>query len=802
MSLIEELADKILVFDGAMGTMLQSAGLKAGECPELMNLNSPDIVKNIHRLYAEAGSDVVETNTFGGSRLKLVEYGLADKVLEINAAAVRLAKEAVGGQAMVALSVGPTGKLMFPHGPLTFDEAYSVFSEQIAAGAGAGADAICIETMSDLGEIRAALLAAKDAAPGVPVICSMTFEPNKRTLMGTDPVTAVITLQALGADIIGANCSGGPEELLGVIEEMAKYAKIPLIVQPNAGMPMLEGDRTVFPLSATEMGKYVPRLVAAGASIIGGCCGTSPEYIRTIKEQSASLKPVARQITPVTAITSARQTLFIGSGNPVRIVGERINPTGRKELSEQLRNGDMSLILREAVEQVERGANLLDVNMGLPEIDEAALMEKAVNALQKVISVPLQLDSTDPKVLEAGLRAYHGKAIINSVNGKEDSLRTILPLAKRYGACILGLALDDKGIPKTGADRLAVAENIMQRALALGIPKEDIIIDSLVLTASAQQDTALASVECTRLVKEKLGLSALLGVTNISYGLPNRPLIDNTFLAMCLAGGVDVVIFNVENRDMVNTVRASEVLTARDKHSRNYIGIFAGSDIQMTAKETQAMEVDQNPADRLYRDVIRGIKDNAVTLLEELLNQRMTPLEIVDNVLVPALDEVGGKYDRGEFFLPQLMQSAEVVQAAFARLKQELKVGEDSGKGTVLLATVKGDIHDIGKNIVKVLMENYGFEVVDMGKDVPPEDIVRVAKEKDIRLVGLSALMTTTVVFMKETIDLLRIEKPDCKVVVGGAVLNERYAEKIKADFYARDAREGVAVARKVFIKE
>ncbi|ACV63697.1 homocysteine S-methyltransferase [Desulfofarcimen acetoxidans DSM 771] len=799
MRFIDKLAEKILVFDGAMGTMLQAAGLRAGECPELINLKNPETVKNIHRQYVKAGADIVETNTFGGSRLKLLEYGLADKVAEINASAVRLAKESADGQALVALSVGPTGKLMFPNGPLTFDEAHHVFSEQISAGAAAGADMICIETMSDLGEIRAALLAAKDAAPGVPVICSMTFEPNKRTLMGTDPVAAVITLQALGADIIGANCSGGPGELLEVIEEMARYARVPLIVQPNAGMPMLEGDRTVFPLSAAEMGEYVPKLAAAGASLIGGCCGTSPEYIRVIKERSTGLKPLPRNITPVTAITSARQTLFIGSGHPVRIVGERINPTGRKELSEQLRKGDMSLILREAVEQVERGANLLDVNMGLPEIDEAALMEKAVNSLQKVISVPLQLDSTDPKVLEAGLKAYHGKAIINSVNGKEESLKTILPLAKRYGACILGLALDDKGIPKTSEGRLAAAEKIMQRALALGIPKEDIIIDSLVLTASAQQDTALACVECTRLVKEELGLSALLGVTNISYGLPNRSLIDNTFLAMCLAGGVDVVIFNVENQDMVNTVRASEVLTARDKHSRNYINLFAAGEAQGAVLEEQAVEEDRKPADCLYRDIINGFKENTVPLLEEVLKQGMMPLQIVDDLLVPALDEVGGKYDRGEFFLPQLMQSAEVVQAAFARLKQELKVAGDSGKGTVLLATVKGDIHDIGKNIVKVLLENYGYEVVDMGKDVPPEEIVRAAKEKDIRLIGLSALMTTTVVFMKETIDLLRQEKPDCKVVVGGAVLNEKYAENIRADFYARDAREGVAVAREVF---
>lgn len=794
---LEIIKERIVVFDGAMGTLLQKQGLLTEGCPELLNIDRPDAIENIHRLYVEAGADVVETNTFGGNRIKLNEFGLGHRVAELNAAGVQAAKRAAGSRALVALSVGPTGKMMEPNGPLTFQEAYEVFKEQMAAGVAAGADLICIETMSDLGEARAAVLAAKDAAPHVPVICCMTFQPDGRTLMGTDPVTAVITLQSLGADLLGANCSGGPEELHGVIATMATVSQVPLLVQPNAGLPILEGGQTVFPLGAAEMADYAPKLVEAGASLVGSCCGSTPEFTAAIKARVANLTPPAAKYQPQTYVSSSTKTVALGGNNPIRIIGERINPTGKKLLSAELRQGSLARVVQEAIEQVQKGADLLDVNVGLPDIDEAAMLVKAVNAVQKVVNVPLQLDSTDPKALEAALQVYQGKALVNSVNGKEESLTTVLPLVKRYGACVLGLCLDERGIPAKAEDRLAIARRIVERAESYGIPREDILIDCLVLTASAQQQEVLETIKATQLVKEQLGVATVLGVSNVSFGLPQRPLLNRTFLAMAVAAGLDAPIINPHDSEMVHTIMAGQVLTGRDHDSKRFIAAFANqkTSTPATAKNEPAQ---LTPAEALYKAVVTGIKDGVTELVEQSLAEGHSMMDVVDNILIPALDEVGNKYEQGQFFLPQLMQSAEVVQLAFGRLRQELK-GNEVDKGTVVLATVKGDIHDIGKNIVKVLMENYGFKVVDLGKDVAPEEVVQATKTHQARAVGLSALMTTTIPHMKETIDQLRAAGLRCQVIVGGAVLNQRYADMIGADYYAKDAREGVRAAQKIY---
>lgn len=792
---LEMIKERILVFDGAMGTLLQKQGLLDEGCPELLNIEQAAAIESIHRLYVEAGADIIETNTFGGSRIKLDEFGLGHRVAELNAAGVKAAKKAAGQRALVALSVGPTGKMMQPNGPLTFNEAYEVFKEQMAAGVAAGADLICIETMSDLGEARAAVLAAKDISPQVPVICCMTFQPDGRTLMGTDPVTAVITLQSLGADILGANCSGGPEELKTVISTMATVSNVPLLVQPNAGLPILEEDKTVFPLTAAEMADYAPLLVEAGASLVGSCCGSTPEFTAAIKEQVAPLQSPKPKYQPQTYVTSSTKTVAVGGDNPIRIIGERINPTGKKLLSAELRQGSLARVVQEAIQQVQNGADLLDVNVGLPDIDEVAMLLKAVNAVQKVVNVPLQLDSTDPKALEAALQVYHGKALVNSVNGKEESITTVLPLVKRYGACVLGLCLDDKGIPPKAEGRLAIARRIVERAASYGIAKENILIDCLVLTASAQQQEVLESIKAAQLVKEQLGVATVLGVSNVSFGLPQRPLLNRTYLAMAVAAGLDAPIINPHDTEMVDTIKAAQVLTGRDRDSKHFIATYAN---QKNSTPKNEPTTPLSPGESLYKAVVSGLKDGVTELVEQSLADGHSMMDVVDKILIPALDEVGNKYEQGEFFLPQLMQSAEVVQLAFGRLRQELS-GNEVDKGTVVLATVKGDIHDIGKNIVKVLMENYGFKVVDLGKDVPPEEVVKATKEHNAQAVGLSALMTTTIPHMKETIVQLKAAGLRCQVIVGGAVLNQRYADMIGADHYAKDAREGVRLAQKIF---
>lgn len=783
--------DGFPLFDGGMGTMLQAAGMKAGELSESYNIQRPEVIEHIHRAYIDAGADVVTTNTFGANRYKLKDTDFSlDMVIRRG---VEIARAAAGDK-LVALDIGPLGQLMEPYGNLSFEDAYEAFREQITAGTSAGADLILIETMSDIYEAKAAILAARENS-SLPVICTMTFQADGRTLTGTDPLTMVNILQNLNLDALGLNCSLGPEEMLPLIAEVLKYSRLPVIIQPNAGLPKMVGNKTVYDISPEDFGRYGRSMAEQGVRILGGCCGTTPEHIRALKKALEGLKPVNNEVKRITAASSATSTVVLGE--EVKIIGERINPTGKKKLKEALIKGDMDYILREAVNQKDNGAHMLDVNVGLPQIDEKALMVMAIKEIQGIVSLPLQIDSVRPEVVEAGARICSGRPIINSINGEEKSMTELLPIAKKYGCLVVALTLDEKGIPKTAEERLQIAERMIKKAAEYGIGKEDIIVDCLVLTASAQQREVQETIKAVRLVKENLGVKTALGVSNVSFGLPARGLLNRTFLAMALAAGLDAPILNPMEEDMISTIKAFNVLSNADKDSKAYIKAYSAAE--------------QKPADSgamssrdLKKVIIDGIKDEAASLVKELLKES-SGLEIVDNYLIPALDIVGQKYERGEIFLPQLIQSAETVKRAFEILKDNMDAGSGSDsqieKGKIVIATVKGDIHDIGKNIVKILLENYGFRVYDLGKDVPIEKVVEKTAEENAPLVGLSALMTTTVQNMEDTIKALRIRCPGCRIMVGGAVLNESYAEMIGADFYVKDARESVKVAQSIFGK-
>jgi len=770
-----------------MGTMLEKYGLKRGELPESYNILHPEIIEKIHCEYFEAGSDVITTNTFGANSYKLKNSQYT--VEELVVSAVKIARK-VAGHRLVALDIGPIGQLMEPYGILSFDAAYDAFAEQIKIGAREGADIILIETMTDIYEAKAAILAAKEHS-SLPIICTMSYQSNGRTLMGTDPITMVNVLQALGVDALGVNCSLGPNAMLPIVADILKYSKVPVIVQPNAGLPKLKNGETVFDVHAHEFAEYAKLLTKMGVTILGGCCGTTCEYIKAIKEEIKNLKPVKCNAQKITAVSSGSLTVILGE--EIKIIGERINPTGKKKLKEALKNNDIEYILEEAINQKEAGAHILDVNVGLPEIDERKVMIEVIKELQSMVKLPLQIDSVRSDVIEAAVRIYNGKPLINSVNGKEEVMESIFPIVKKYGACVIGLTLDDNGIPKSAEDRLEIATKIIQRAEEYGIDRADIIIDCLVLTASAQQSEVKETIRAVELVKANLGVKTTLGVSNVSFGLPQREILNRTFLAAALTAGLDAPILNPLSKDMISTVNAFNVLWNNDKNSKKYIKAYSSLEGITTTKE-----VFKN-AD-LIKIIIDGLKDEATELTVELL-KTMSEMEIVDNYLIPALDIVGKKYEIGETFLPQLLQSAETVKKAFEVIKESILKGTGNklSKGKIVLATVRGDIHDIGKNIVKILLENYGFEVIDLGKDVHTDDVVNAVRSGNVKLVGLSALMTTTVRSMEETIKALRENNLDCMVFVGGAVLNEEYAKMIGADFYAKDATQSVKIARKIF---
>lgn len=778
---------KILIFDGAMGTMLQRYGIKSGELPESYNITHPEIIESIHKSYIDAGADIITTNTFGANSQKLKAYNYTPK--EIITEGVKIARKSAGNK-YVALDIGPIGQLMEPCGTLTFEKAYELFAEQVILGSASGADLILIETMSDLYEAKAAILAAKENC-SLPVICTMTFQSDGRTLTGTDAVTMVNVLQGLNADAVGINCSLGPEEMLPLVNTILEYSKIPVIVQPNAGLPKVNGGETLFSVGIDEFTKYVKLMAESGVTIIGGCCGTNPNYIRSVKAALSDIKTSKRKFKETTCVTSNLQSVFIGNG--IKIIGERINPTGKKKIKEALRSNNLSQLLLEGINQRDAGADILDVNVGLPEINEMEIMKLTIRKLQSVIDLPLQIDSAKPDVLEAAARIYNGKPLINSVSGKDKSMKEVFPIVKKYGACVIGLTLDDSGIPEKAEDRLKIAEKIIKTAKSYGIDKNDIIIDCLVLTASAQQEEVKETIKAVSLVKEKLGVKTALGISNVSFGLPKRELLNRVFLSSALTAGLDLPILNPLSEVMMETVKSFNVLWNYDKQAKEFISTYSNA-INSVQSAPASLNLD------LGSIIISGMKDLAAAKTEEMLSE-ISSMEIVDKYLIPSLNIVGKKYESGEIFLPQLIQSAETVKKSFEVIKSKMtNIKEEKiSKGKILLATVYGDIHDIGKNIVKVLLENYCFEVIDMGKDVPAEDILKKVKEEDIKLVGLSALMTTTVKNMEDTIKLLRDNNADCKVMVGGAVLTESYAKMIDADFYAKDARQGVKIALDYF---
>ena len=769
-----------VLLDGAMGTMLQNAGLEAGAAPELLNIDKPELIEDIHRKYVEAGSQIVYANTFGANRYKLKN----NSVKEIISAGISIAKKACGKKALVALDIGPIGQLLEPSGTMTFEEAYDIFKEQIIAGK--SADVIVFETMTDLYELKAALLAARENSRQ-PIVCTMTFEENRRTFTGCCVSSMALLLNGLGVDAVGINCSLGPSQLIPICKELLEWTDMPVVLKPNAGLPdPVTGKYDVSPEEFAEQMKYA---ASCGVKIFGGCCGTTPEYISALKKALDGTEVRRRKALPRSAVCTPSRTVVI---DRPRIIGERINPTGKKLFKEALRNNDTGYILNQAIEQIRAGADILDVNVGLPEIDEKAMMIKAVKEIQSVTDAPLQIDSTIPEVLEAALRIYNGKPIVNSVNGEESSLETVLPLVKKYGAAVVGLTLDKNGIPPKAEQRFAIAEKILKRAMYYGIPKEDVFIDCLTLTASAEQEAVMETLRALGRVKKELGLKTVLGVSNISFGLPNRPLINQNFLTMALTYGLDLPIINPNVDAMTGAVRAYKLLANIDKNSFDFIAAYNSAAVQKTENK------DENNISLEYA-VENGLKDESAKATAELL-KIADPMEIINGALIPALDKAGEQFEKGTIFLPQLILTAGAAQAAFGVIREKM-ISENLSpvsKGKIVLATVKGDIHDIGKNIVKVLLENYGYTVIDLGKDVPCEEVVRAALEHRVKLVGLSALMTTTLKSMEETIRLLRESGSECKVVVGGAVLTPEYAEKIGADFYAKDAKETCDIAKRI----
>lgn len=778
--------NKIVVLDGAMGTMLQKSSVEITKVPESLNITHPEVVIDIHKQYVNAGSDIIYANTFSANRYKLshCEYSVSDLVT----AGIKNAKTATENtDCKVALSIGPIGEMLEPNGSLTFEEAYDIFKEMIICGKNAGADLVVFETSTDLLELKAGVLSAKENSD-LPIFCTMTFEPNGRTFAGVTIESATITLDALGVDAIGINCSLGPKEILPFAREMAKYTNLPLIVKANAGLPNLNSDE--YDITSDEFVKTLEEYLEFGVNIFGGCCGTTPEYIKKICDNLKN-KPFNKSIVkPKSYLCSSSKTVLV---DRVRVVGERINPTGKKLFKEALINKNIGYILTQALEQEKAGADILDVNVGLPEIDEEEMMVSVVKELQGITSLPLQIDSSNPKVIEKALRVYNGKAIVNSVNGEKAVLNKILPIIKKYGASVVGLTMDENGIPNTAEKRFEIAKTITETAISYGIKKEDIYIDCLTLTASVQQKEVLETLKAIEMVKEKLGVKTTLGVSNISFGLPNRILINTNFLNLAMARGLDLPIINPNLKPMMDTIDAFNVLYNVDIGSVEYIK-------KHNETKTQSTVVLDSDITLEYA-VINGLKDIARNKTKELLQNGLDPMDIVNNILIKSLDIVGNDFESGKIFLPQLIQSATASQGAFDEIKSALLKQKDTNtisKGKIIMATVKGDVHDIGKNIVKVILENYGYDIIDLGKDVAIEKVVQTAKETNAKLVGLSALMTTTVVNMEETIKALRKEV-DCKIFVGGAVLTEDYALKIGADFYAKDAKQSVDIAKIVF---
>ena len=797
---IREVFDRkrFVLLDGGMGTQLQTRGLQPGQKPELAALEMPDTLTAIHADYARAGADILLANTFGANAKKLA--GCPCTVEQVVSASIACARSAAAETgALVALDVGPLGELLVPAGTLRFEDAYAEFAQVIRAGAAAGADLVFLETMTDLYELKAAILAAKENC-ALPVFTSMSFESRGRTFTGCTVESYAVTAAGLGADAVGINCSLGPKEILSFAQRLCRSvpAGVPVFVKPNAGLPNPDGS---YNLNAAEFAAEMKAYASIGVSMVGGCCGTTPAFIAKLRETFAPLVPAGK--IPIRRSCLCTPVRFV-EVDGITVVGERINPTGKKRLQQALRDGDSAYPCAQAVAQAEAGAQVLDVNAGLPGIDEAATLEQLVKDLQAITDLPLQLDSSNPEALSRALRIYNGKPIVNSVNGEQKTLDTILPLCKKYGAAVVGLALDEHGIPADAEGRFAIAKRIAAAANAAGIPNDDIYIDCLTLTASAQQEGAVQTLEALTRCKKELGVRTVLGVSNISFGLPCRGYLNTTFLTMAMAAGLDLAIMNPNTPEMMAAVRAYRVLTSQDKQSSDYVAAYADVQIQTTQTSKSAATVAEVGAaapggDALFEAVRRGLKAEARAAADAALTMR-EPLDVVNTSLIPALDAVGDGFEKGTVFLPQLLQAATAAQAAFESIKAKIAAsGQAQGsKGKIVIATVKGDVHDIGKNIVRVILENYGYDVLDLGRDVAPERVVEAVRQTGAKLVGLSALMTTTVPNMQATIEALHAAGLDCKVMVGGAVLTPDYARNIGADYYCKDAKASADLAKQL----
>ncbi|MDD3253133.1 MAG: homocysteine S-methyltransferase family protein [Lachnospiraceae bacterium] len=823
MNILQEIQNRIVFFDGGMGSLLQEQGLKPGEFPGNWNVSHPEVVVQIHRNYLEAGADIVKTNTFGVDALKYNEH-TEYQLEQVVSAAVRNAKEAVrlsGKQAFVALDIGPTGKLLKPMGDLAFEDACELFGQVVEIGTREGADLILIETMSDSYETKAAVLAAKEHS-GLPVFVTVTFDERGKLLTGGNPASIVAMLEGLRVDALGMNCGLGPVQMKGILKEVLRVSSVPVIVNPNAGLPRSEQGRTVYDIDADTFAQVMAEITAMGARVVGGCCGTTPEHIKKTVELCRDMTPVPIEPKHRAVVSSFAQAVEIGV-SPV-LIGERINPTGKSKFKQALRDHNLEYILREGVNQQDHGAHILDVNVGLPEIDEPAMMVEVVQELQSIIDLPLQLDTSDAKAMEAAMRIYNGKPLINSVNGKAESMHQIFPLVKKYGGVVVALALDESGIPETAEGRIEVAKKLYRTAAEYGIAPEDLLIDALCLTVSSDSQGAITTLETLRRVRDELHGKTILGVSNISFGLPLRENINAAFFTMAMQSGLSAAIINPNSEAMMRSYYSFRALMNLDPQCGDYIQVYGG---QTSAGSGQSAVVrgvgagvglgagagsgagsagDAGSAGMtgvnsvLGNSIVKGLKEQAAASVRELLETK-DALAIINEEMIPALDYVGQGFEKGTLFLPQLLMSAEAAKAAFEIIKDKMAASgqKQEKKGTIILATVKGDIHDIGKNIVKVLLENYSYDVIDLGRDVPPERIVEVAVERQVKLVGLSALMTTTVPSMEETIKGLRERAPWAKVMVGGAVLTQEYADTMGADRYCRDAMSSVGYAEIVF---
>ncbi len=784
MTILQFMQQHITVLDGGMGTLLQSAGLCAGELPERWNLTHPAVITDIHRRYFAAGSHVVTTNTFGANCLKFS----ADELDRIVKAAVQNARTATDGieNRFVALDIGPTGKLLKPYGDLDFEEAVEVFAQTVRLGVQYGVDLIIIETMNDLYETKAALLAAKENSD-IPVFVSNAYGADGKLMTGANVDAVVALLEGMGADAIGVNCSLGPKQLAPIVEQYLTRSSLPILVQPNAGLPEMKNGKTVFNVNESDFANTMATLVDRGVRVVGGCCGTTPDYIAAVCAQLGGKSP--KPVTPKKITCASSYTHAVDFGNSPVLIGERINPTGKKRFKQALLEHDMSYILGEGIAQQQKGVHLLDVNVGMPQIDEVAMLRETVCELQAVIDLPLQIDTVNVAAMESALRRYNGKAMINSVNGKAENMAAVFPLVKKYGGLVVALTLDENGIPATAEGRVAIAKNILNTAADYGIGAHDIVFDTLCMTVSADKTAGNVTLCALKAVREELGCHTSLGISNVSFGLPCRDIVNSTFFALALQSGLSAAIMNPYSQNMLNTYHAYRALTGHDENCADYI---AFADVPTTAPATPSHEMD------LTQAVVSGLADKAAALTTDLLKTQ-DGLSIVQTHIIPALDTVGKGYEQRTIFLPQLLMSAEAAKAAFAVIKQAVQTGTAANKGAVVIATVKGDIHDIGKNIVKLLLENYGFRVTDLGKDVSPQTVAEAVQKTGARLVALSALMTTTVPAMEETISLLRREIPTCKIMVGGAVLTADYAATIGADFYGADAMEAVRFAQSVY---